>query len=98
VQKDPSSIAINCPTSWQQNQPFSISGSINPPNANATVSLAYRSPQNVNTSRSVSTDGGGNYSDSGVAPNAAGTWTVSASWNGDATHSGSQTSCTIQVF
>jgi hypothetical protein len=98
VQKDPSSIAIACPSAWQVNQPFSISGSINPPDANATVSLTYQSPRNVNTSRSVATDGGGNYSDGSVAPDAAGSWTVDASWNGDATHSGSQTSCTIQVF
>jgi hypothetical protein len=32
------------------------------------------------------------------APDVSGSWTVKAAWDGDATHFGSQTTCTIQVF
>jgi hypothetical protein len=98
--QQPSSISISCPNVWQAGQqPFPISGSIDPPDANAPVSLTYRSPQNTDTNASVVTNGSGQYSDNSVAPgqNGSGTWTVIASWSGDATHTGSQTSCTIPV-
>jgi uncharacterized delta-60 repeat protein len=97
--QSPSSITMNCPSSWQAGSPFPISGSVDPPDANVTVKLKYESPQGDKTTRTPTTISNGTYSDSSVtpSPNQLGTWTVKASWEGDAAHTGSDTSCSIHV-
>jgi len=69
---------------------LAVNGSINPPHA-STVTLTYRKPDGSQITVQVKSDQNGKYNDV-IAPNAVGTWSVQASWNGDDNHFGSSTS------
>jgi hypothetical protein len=60
-----------------------------------TITLIYTKPDNSTVTRTVTTDSDGSYSDS-YQPEGKGSWSVTASWDGDSTHEGS--SCLSQSF
>jgi len=64
-----------------------VSGSIDADLPGRTVTLTYRKPDGSTLNRMVTTGPNGAYSDS-YALEATGSWSVSASWEGDLTHVG----------
>lgn len=64
-----------------------VSGSTSPAVPGATLTLTYKKPDATTFTRAVTTGSGGSYSDT-YKPDAAGSWSVSASWAGDSTHEG----------
>jgi len=91
--KLPSSMTITTSLSAiARGEKLVVNGSINPPHA-STVTLTYRKPDGSQIVVRVESDGNGHYNDV-MAPNAVGTWSVRASWNGDGDHYGSSTSPT----
>ncbi len=64
-----------------------VSGSTSPTVPGATLTLTYKKPDATTFTRTVTTGSGGSYSDA-YEPDAAGSWSVSASWAGDSTHEG----------
>jgi hypothetical protein len=68
-----------------------VSGSINVSLSGKTVTLTYIKPDESILNRTVTTGSDGSYSDS-YNPDAAGTWSVTASWTGDSTHNGATSS------
>jgi len=89
--KLPSTITIATSLSAvARGEKLAVNGSINPPHA-SVVTLTYRKPDGSQIIVQVKSDQNGNYNDV-IAPNAVGTWSVQASWNGDDNHFGSSTS------
>jgi len=64
-----------------------VSGSLRATLSGKTVTLTYRRPDGSTLNRAVTTGSDGSYSDS-YTPDATGSWSVAASWEGDSTHSG----------
>ncbi len=64
------------------------SGSISPTVTNVTVTLTYTKPDGSTLNRDVSIGAEGSYSDT-YDPDAAGSWTVKASWAGNINYLGS---------
>ena len=69
---------------WQiySGESLTVSGSIDPSHEGVGVTLKYTDPEDVESDRTVTTQGDGNYVDT-VTPNLEGMWTVQASWPGD---------------
>lgn len=67
---------------------ITVSGSISPPVSGVTVILTYEKPDGTTFTRIVTTGPDGSYSDSCPA-DMVGSWTVTASWEGDSIHAGS---------
>jgi hypothetical protein len=63
------------------------SGSISPVVPGVTVTLTYKKPDSTKITRTVTTGSDGSYSSS-YSPDAVGSWSVTASWNGDSLHEG----------
>jgi hypothetical protein len=68
-----------------------VSGSINVSLSGKTVTLTYKKPDESTLNRTVTTGSDGSYSDS-YTPDAAGSWSVTASWIGDSLHNGATSS------
>jgi len=68
-----------------------VSGSISPMVADGAVTLSYGKPDGTTVERTVTTGSDGSYDDS-YQPDATGSWSVSASWEGDSTHMSSESS------
>ncbi|MEM2111912.1 MAG: Ig-like domain-containing protein [Candidatus Bathyarchaeia archaeon] len=68
-----------------------VSGSLNATLSGKTIVLAYRRPDGSTLNRTVTTGSDGSYSDS-YTPDATGTWSVTALWEGDSTHGGATSS------
>ena len=74
-----------------------VSGSLIPVHAGAAIMLTYTRSNGTIVGRTVMTDVNGMYSDT-YKPDAAGLWSVAASWAGDEDHEGAQSSavtCTV---
>ncbi len=85
--KQPSSITcIAGQTSINVGDTLSVSGGITPQVAGASVNIEYKTGS-TDVTRTATTGSDGKYSDS-YSPTAAGSWTVQASWAGDAQHVG----------
>ncbi len=67
-----------------------VAGAITPPLSGITVTVMYQRPDGSTGNRTVTTTVDGHYSDT-YTPTTTGTWRVTASWAGNATH-GSATS------
>jgi len=80
---------ISCKTSSTditQGDTITVSGSISPALSGKTVNLTYTKPDGKTTViRTATTGSDGSYSDSYV-PDVTGSWSVTASWNGDSDH------------
>ena len=68
-----------------------VLGSINATLSGKTVTLTYRKPDGSTLNRTITTGSDGSYSDS-YTPDATGSWSVTASWEGDSTHTGATSS------
>lgn len=66
---------------------LTVSGSISPAVSGKTVTLSYKKPDGSTFTITVTTGSDGSYSDS-YKPDATGSWSVTASWDGDSTHDG----------
>jgi len=80
--------AISCTSSSSEiieGNTVIISGSISPTVSGKAIILTYRKPDGTIITRTVTTISDGSYNDS-YKPDAAGSWSVTASWNGDSTH------------
>jgi len=64
-----------------------VSGSLNVTLSGKTVTLTYKKPDGSTFNRTVTTGSDGRYSDS-YALDATGSWSVTASWEGDSKHNG----------
>ena len=72
-------------------------GTLAPAVGGASVSIVYTSPTGATITHSVSTDGGGNYTDSFVAV-VKGTWHAQAHWAGDGDYLPSDSGvCTLTI-
>jgi Tol biopolymer transport system component len=93
------STSTSCSTSSStitNGETITTTGSINPAVSGKTVTLTYTKPDGTSkVTRTVTTNSDGSFSDS-YKPDAIGTWSVTASWDGDATHEG--TSSTSKSF
>ena len=69
---------------------ISVSGAITPPINDTTLTLTYIRPDSSTFTRTVTTNPGG-YTDT-YTPDVEGSWSVVASWNGDAIHDNSSSS------
>jgi uncharacterized delta-60 repeat protein len=96
-QKQSSSLSLNCPPGWQQGAALPVNGTLSPGLANESIKLVYAPGQGSSTQRTVSTSGGGSYSDSGYVPNQTGALKVTATWAGNSAYDGSSASCTVTV-
>ena len=94
-----STLTLSCPASPVPfGQQFTVTGHLDPAQTGATISITYSRPQLGDTTHTTATDSGGNFSNStATARQSRGTWTVSASYAGDATHTSAQASCTQTV-
>jgi hypothetical protein len=82
------STTLSCTTSSieiTEGGSITISGAINPALSSKTVTLTYSKPDGSTITRTVTTDSDGSYSDT-YNPEAVGSWSVTVSWDGDATH------------
>lgn len=70
---------------------IAVSGSMNATLSGKTITLTYEMPDGSTLTRTVTTGSDGSYSDS-YAPYAIGSWSVTASWEGDSTHFGATSS------
>jgi len=61
-------------------------GYLTPVIEGASITLTYRKPTGSPIVRTVQTGGGGLYNDTAFTPQEAGSWNVTASWEGDETH------------
>jgi len=68
-----------------------VSGSIKATLTGKTITLTYKKPNGSTLNRTVTTGSDGSYSDT-YTPDATGSWSVTASWDGDSTHSGTTSS------
>ncbi|UCH01534.1 MAG: hypothetical protein JSV20_06645 [Candidatus Bathyarchaeota archaeon] len=64
---------------------LTVSGSMTPPRSGETVTLAYTKPDHSIITRTVTTGTDGSYSDS-YAPDAVGSWSIRASWEGNSSY------------
>jgi peptide/nickel transport system substrate-binding protein len=74
-----------------------ISGALNPTLVGETITLTYTKPDMATFNQTSLTDTSGGFSDS-ISPGISGSWSVMASWEGDATYgrtSSSSTSFTV---
>lgn len=73
-----------------------VEGSVLPARANANVSIQYVSPTGSTINQTTKTDAHGNFSDT-YTPQASGSWTVKASWEGDQDYLGSSNTTQLTV-
>lgn len=92
IVKVPTTISCSAsPSEVTQGGSVTVSGSISPVVSGATVILVYTKPDGTTLTRTAITGSDGSYSDS-YRPDATGSWSVAASWYGDATRDGSLSS------
>jgi len=70
-----------------EGEKVTVSGTINPSVSDKTVTLIYQKPDRSTVTRTVITGSDGSYTDS-YTPDAEGSWSVTASWDGDSTYEG----------
>jgi len=84
------------PQSVEKGETVDVSGSIDPVQENATVTLNYKRPDGSIFNRDVKTYADGSYRDS-YQPDVEGSWSVNASWLGDERHEGDWASASFEV-
>ena len=87
------STTISCSVSQSEitlDDSITVSGSISPPVSDVIVTLTYTKPDGSTFTRTCTTNPG-DYSDT-YTPDVEGSWSVTASWDGDSTHEGASSS------
>jgi peptide/nickel transport system substrate-binding protein len=82
------STTISCSVSSSEvteGDSVTVSGSVSPAVSGKSVTLTYKKPDASTFTRKVTTGSDGGYSDS-YKPDAVGSWSASASWDGDPEH------------
>jgi hypothetical protein len=88
-------MVLSCPSSVTVGTPTTLTGALTPALAGVPVAMEYKLADQI-IRRALTTDGRGRFSDR--APfNTVGTWTVRASYAGDARRRGAEATCTVQV-
>jgi hypothetical protein len=88
------STTLSCSVSSSEvteGEPVTISGAISPEASDKRITLTYQKPDGSTVTRTITTGSDGTFSDS-YTPNVDGSWSVSASWDGDSTHEGASSS------
>ncbi|MEM2915652.1 MAG: hypothetical protein QXH91_09700, partial [Candidatus Bathyarchaeia archaeon] len=87
-----SSISISVSAdSVEKSQPVTVLGIITPPVSGVTVHLSYVKDDKVKVERNVTSRSDGSFVDT-YTPDAAGSWSVTASWQGNENYKGSKSS------
>jgi hypothetical protein len=84
------STSISCSVSSSEvteGASVTVSGALNLEVSDTMVTLTYQKPDGSTVTRTVTTGANGSYSDS-YQPEAEGSWSVTVTWDGDATHDG----------
>ncbi|MCW3991025.1 MAG: Ig-like domain-containing protein [Candidatus Bathyarchaeota archaeon] len=81
------------PSEVNEGDYVTVSGSISPAVSGATVTYTYKKPDATTFTKTSTTGSGGSFSDN-YKPDTTGSWSVSASWDGDAAHEGTSSSST----
>lgn len=68
---------------------MTLNGQVSPAHDRVEVTLTYTGPDASAVIRTVAIDASGKYSDA-YQPDRVGSWTVRASWPGDADHTGAE--------
>jgi hypothetical protein len=76
---------------------LTVLGSISPSVSDVAVTLTYTKPDGSTFTRTVTTGTNSNFSDS-YTPNAVGTWSVNASWEGDSTHEDAASKQSFKIY
>jgi len=87
VTKASTTISIQTSSQITIGDSITVSGSISPAISGATVTITFKKPDGSTFTRTTATGSDGSYSDS-YTPTETGSWTVSASLEGDATYEG----------
>ena len=97
ISKTASTITITgTPTTVGVGEAIRISGAIQPAVENVTIVLNYTNPQGYSFNHTIKTKRDGSYSES-YRLELEGTWTVNASWTGDAKHDGDWVLATFEA-
>jgi len=67
-------------------------GYLTPAMEGVSITLTYRKPTGAPIIRTIQTGTGGLYNDTSITPQEAGSWNVTASWEGDETHTAAMSS------
>lgn len=84
------------PQTVKKGESVDVSGSIDPAIENVTVILVYKRPNASTVTRNLKTDVEGTFRES-FQPDVEGSWSVNASWSGDARHKEDWTSVSFEV-
>jgi hypothetical protein len=95
-QGQPSTMTIQCPTGGKVNGTYPTSGKLTPVPGGATVHVHYAGPNNQVIDHDVTTGANGNWVDRARYPS-AGQWTLTATFDGDATFDGSKADCKVTI-
>jgi hypothetical protein len=83
-------MTLNCPALVASPKPFEVSGTLAPGQAGSAVKVSFQFGAGAPVFVTATTDAAGNWSASYTpSPNDTGTWTVSASYGGDSSRTGS---------
>jgi hypothetical protein len=103
VPKQTTTLTQVCPSDQPFQDEMTITGTLSPAQAGATVSVRYTRPDQATFTDTVTTDANGGWSDTIVpgdfSQRNTGDWTIQASYAGDSTHAASTAAaCTVNVF
>ena len=91
-------MSMACPRSARGGVATTFTGHIDPAFADGSVRVTYSRPGGTSFEHTVRTDARGNWTDTATFPRAqAGTWHVTARYDGDASHAPSQAECDVVV-
>jgi hypothetical protein len=94
----PTSMSMDCPRSARAGVATTFTGHIDPAFGDGSVRVVYSRAGGGSIEHNVVTDAAGNWTDTATFPRTqTGTWHVTASYAGDASHSPSQAECDVTV-
>jgi hypothetical protein len=88
-----SAMMVNCPSEVAVGQAAAISGRLSPPISGADITMNASGP--AHAAQGYAANGSGGSFTWQFTPSAAGKWTVTASWVGNATHHAATATCTL---
>jgi hypothetical protein len=94
---DPSTLELACPTVGSAGKQLTIVGNLMPPHGDVPVLLRYAPPPSgTPVEHTAKTAPDGSFSDT-ITPDAKGSWSLTASWSGDADSLATQATCAFLV-
>lgn len=92
-----SDMDISCPDDFTQGPPFEVSGKLTPAEADSEVEVTFDRPGASSVTKTVETDGDGEWEASHPTDKEVGTWTVEAEFDGDDSREPASDSCQAEV-